>query len=124
MRAYSRLRATEMKRAWTDEGRYQTEKLAQKYPTAEIVERLGRSVSVTTIRAGQLRVSLRMPERKKQGSTDAAPAGTDVRWLPAERAGGFCDVSHERTASTWAKNEAVQLAMMSAESRRTARLEP
>jgi DNA-directed RNA polymerase specialized sigma24 family protein len=67
------------RKRWTDEEDTELKRLAQKYRAAEIAERLGRSVAATMVRAHQLRVSLRMPERKKQGEMDGAPAGTDLR---------------------------------------------
>ena len=51
---------------WTDKDDVKLKTLAQKYPTAEIAKRLGRSCSATIARAFKLRVSLRRPRRRER----------------------------------------------------------
>ena len=51
---------------WTDKDDVKLKTLAQKYPTAEIAKRLGRSCGATIARAFKLRVSLRRPRQRER----------------------------------------------------------
>jgi hypothetical protein len=49
-------------RRWTTDDIAKLKNLAQRHPRAEIAAKLGRSVAATTLKAHELKLSLRMPE--------------------------------------------------------------
>jgi hypothetical protein len=66
-------------RRWTEEDIAKLENMTQRKPPADIAAALGRSVGATSVKAHQLRVSLKMPRgwiRRRLGSNDE-PAPLD-----------------------------------------------
>jgi len=62
---------------WTQEDLAKLQKMARKYPTAQIAAELGRSLTATALKAHQLQISLRM--KPKRGSKlDTGAPGTDL----------------------------------------------
>ena len=61
-------------RRWTADDIANLKNLAQKHPTAEIAAQLGRSPSATSVKAHELKLSLRMPSESDQAQVRAGVA--------------------------------------------------
>jgi hypothetical protein len=59
-------------RRWTADDVAKLKNLAQKHRAAEIAAQLGRSQSATAVKAHQLGLSLRVPERKESDTAEAS----------------------------------------------------
>jgi hypothetical protein len=66
-----------VRRPWTDEDINKLKSMAQRYPTQRIAAELGRGVSATTVKAHQLRISLKVKSKAKEPHVDPGPAGFD-----------------------------------------------
>jgi hypothetical protein len=59
-------------RRWTAEDIAKLKTLAQKLPPSTIAAQLGRSVGATAVKAHELKLSLRMPGRQRDGAAGLA----------------------------------------------------
>jgi hypothetical protein len=70
-------------RRWTADDIATLKNLARKYPAAAIARQLGRSAAATALKAHELKLSLRIQERKAEAETplvvDPGPCGMDLR---------------------------------------------
>jgi hypothetical protein len=68
-------------RRWTADEIVKLKNLAQKHPAAQIAAQLGRSRSATSVKAHELKLSLKMRRQTTEGPThsgaDPGPAGFD-----------------------------------------------
>jgi hypothetical protein len=70
------------RKPWTYEDISKLKSMAQRFPTAQIAQELGRGISATVMKAHELQLSLRM--KPKKGSRDdvrslePGPAGMDL----------------------------------------------
>ena len=66
-------------RRWTEDDVEKLKNMAQRKPSADIAAALGRSVGATSVKAHQLKLSLKMPRgrirRRLHGKDEAAPLG-------------------------------------------------
>jgi hypothetical protein len=65
---------------WTAEDLLKLNSMAQKYPAAQIAAELGRGYSSVTIKAHELRISLRVKARRAspKANIDPGPSGIDL----------------------------------------------
>jgi hypothetical protein len=70
------------RKPWTYEDISKLKSMAQRLPTAQIAEELGRGISATVMKAHELRLSLRMKPKKGSRadihSVEPGPAGMDL----------------------------------------------
>ena len=68
------------RKRWTADDIAKLKAMAQKFPPAQIAAELGRGLAAITMKAHELRISLRMEPRVEspRGSTDPGTSGLDL----------------------------------------------
>jgi hypothetical protein len=68
-------------RRWTGDDIATLKNLARKYPAASIARQLGRSAAAIALKSHELKLSLRIQERKAEAPlvVDPGPCGVDLR---------------------------------------------